>query len=110
MSSTRNGTQDETDVVVEHIRKTLTVYERSHPRAAVAVRRLNSVAVGIRVIDPDFEGRDYLEREPEIWEILHTLPEEIFVNIALLFLYTPEEAEHSLANYYEFEHPDPSPV
>lgn len=110
MSTTRKGARKETDAVVEQIRQALTAYQRVHPRAAVTVRRLNSVAVGIRVVDPDFEGRDYLEREPEIWEILNTLPEEVFVNITLLFLYTPDEAKHSLANYYEFEHPDPSPV
>jgi hypothetical protein len=61
----------------------------------------------IRIIDPDFQGMDRIEREPAIWKLLHKLPEEVFVNITMLLLLTPEEAETSLASQ-EFDHPIPS--
>jgi hypothetical protein len=50
-----------------------------------------------------------LEREPEIWELLQQLPDDVFVNITMLLLLTPEEAEKSFASQ-EFEHPIPSQV
>jgi hypothetical protein len=47
------------------------------------------------------------EREPPVWNILKTLPEDIFSNITMLLLLTPKEAESSLANL-EFNDPLPS--
>ena len=52
---------------------------------------------------------DRIARESAIWKLLHQLPEEVFVNITMLLLLTPEETAHSLASQ-EFEHPIPSRV
>ena len=95
------------DVQVQQILDILTEYERAHPQAQIEGRRHSPVSIRLRIIDPDFRGRDRIEREPEIWTLLQRLPEEVFVNITMLLLLTPEEAEKSYASQ-EFEHPIPS--
>ena len=97
------------DVQVQQILDVLTEYERVHPLAQIEGRRQNPVSIRLRIIDPDFQGMDRITREPEIWKLLRKLPEEVFVNITMLLLLTPEEAEHSLASQ-EFDHPIPSRV
>ena len=77
--------------------------------AQIEGRRHNPVSIRLRIIDPDFQGMDRIAREPEIWQLLKKLPEEVFVNITMLLLLTPEEVEHSLASQ-EFDHPIPSRV
>ena len=72
-------------------------------------RRHNPVSIRLRIIDSDFQDMDRMAREPEIWKLLRKLPEEVFVNITMLLLLTPEEAEHALASQ-EFDHPIPSRV
>jgi hypothetical protein len=97
------------DVHVQQILDALTEYERIHPLAQIEGRRQNPVSIRLRIIDPDFQGMDRIAREPEIWKLLRKLPEEVFVNITMLLLLTPEEAEHSFASQ-EFDHPIPSRV
>ena len=97
------------DVQVQQILDVLTEYERVHPRAQIEGRRHNPVSIRLRIIDPDFQGMGRVEREPEIWQLLRKLPEEVFLNITMLLLLTPEEAEHSLASQ-EFDHPIPSRI
>jgi hypothetical protein len=87
------------DVQVQQILDVLTEYERVHPLAQIEGRRQNPVSIRLRIIDPDFQGMDRMSK----------LPEEVFVNITMLLLLTPEEAEHSLASQ-EFDHPIPSRV
>ena len=97
------------DVQVQQILDALAEYERVHPLTQIEGRRQNPVSIRLRIIDPDFQGIDRIAREPEIWKLLRKLPEEAFVNITMLLLLTPEEAEHSLASQ-EFDHPIPSRV
>jgi stress-induced morphogen len=97
------------DGQVQQILDLLTAYERVHPHAQIEGRRHNPVSIRLRIIDPDFQGMDRIEREPAVWKLLHQLPEEVFVNITMLLLLTPEETAHSLASQ-EFEHPIPSRV
>jgi len=97
------------DWQVQQILDILAAYERTHPQAQIEGRRHNPVSIRLRIIDPDFQILDRIEREPEIWQLLRKLPEEVFVNITMLLLLTPEEAEHSLASQ-EFDHPIPSRV
>lgn len=101
-----NGERDEQ---VEQILAALSRYQDAHPNAQMDVRRRNPVSIRIRIIDPDFQGMDRVDREPELWRILEQLPEEIFANVTMLLLLTPEEAKQSFANY-EFENPIPSPL
>lgn len=95
---------DTPDVQVQQILDVLAEYEGVHPNAQIEGRRHNPVAIRLRIIDPDFQGMDRLDREPEVWKLLHRLPEEVFVNITMVLLLTPEEAENSLASQ-EFDHP-----
>ena len=97
------------DPQVQQILDVLAEYERAHPRAQIEGRRHSPVSIRLRIIDPDFQGKDRLEREPELWTLLQRLPEEVFVNITMLLLLTPEEAEKSFASQ-EFEHPVPARV
>jgi stress-induced morphogen len=97
------------DVQVQQILDALMDYERVHLQAQIEGRRHNPVSIRLRIIDPDFQGMDRVAREPEIWKLLRKLSEEVFVNITMLLLLTPEEAEHSFASQ-EFEHPIPSRV
>ena len=98
---------DKPDVQVQQILDVLAAYERTHSQAQIEGRRHNPVSIRLRIIDLDFQGVDRLDREPEIWSLLKQLPEEVFVNITMLLLLTPDEAEHSLASQ-EFDHPVPS--
>jgi stress-induced morphogen len=97
------------DIQVQQVLDSLAEYERAHPHAQIEGRRHSPVSIRLRIIDPDFQGLDRLEREPEIWKLLHRLPEDVLVNITMLLLLTPEEAEYSLASQ-EFDHPIPSHV
>ena len=97
------------DPQMQQVLDVLTEYENAHPNAQIAVRRQNSVSIRIRIIDSDFQGVDWVDREPEVWQILSKLPDEVFVNITMLLLLTPKEAADSLANQ-EFENPIPSPL
>ena len=97
------------DPQVQQTLDILAEYERAHPQAQIEGRRHSSVSIRLRIIDPDFQGKDRLEREPELWTLLQRLPEEVFVNITMLLLLTPEEAEKSFASQ-EFEHPIPARV
>ena len=97
------------DWQVQQILDILAAYERTHPQAQIEGRRHNPVSIRLRIIDPDFQTLDRIEREPDIWQLLRKLPEEVFVNITMLLLLTPEEAEHSFASQ-EFDHPIPSRV
>jgi stress-induced morphogen len=98
---------DKPDTQVQQVLDILTAYERVHPQAQIEGRRHNPVSIRLRIIDPDFQGLDRVEREPAIWKLLHRLPEEVLVNLTMLLLLTPEEAETSWASQ-EFDRPIPS--
>lgn len=95
------------DRQVEQIRHALSRYAHDHPNAQIEVRRQNSVSIRVRIVDSEFSGLDRVDREPAIWNILKTLPEEVFSNITMLLLLAPDETDRSLANR-EFEDPIPS--
>jgi stress-induced morphogen len=97
------------DRYVTKIRGALEAYREKHPRASVDAYRQNPASVRVRVIDPDFQGIDRVDRDSLIWTHLHTLPEDIQSEISMLVLLTPGETDSSLANL-EFEHPIPSRI
>jgi hypothetical protein len=104
MSNNENG---QADGEVLQVVKSLERYQRDHPKAQIAVRRQNPVSIRIRIVDPDFEDLDRVDREPPVWSALESLPEDVFSNITMLLLLSPDETEGSLANL-EFEDPLPS--
>ncbi len=71
------------------------------------MKRQNNVSVRIRIIDPDFQGKDRVDRDTYAWQFLDDLPDETKADITMLLLLTPKEAKTSLANA-EFEEPIPS--
>ena len=95
------------DVQIQRVLDVLDPYKADHPNARIKVRRQNSVSLRIRIVDPEFGGLDRVDREPPVWKLLKTLPEEVFTDITMLLLLTPDETEGSLANQ-EFEDPIPS--
>lgn len=97
------------DGEIRQIVHALSIYREEHPDAQIDVQRRNSFSIRIRIINPEFHGIDWVDREQNIWPILGPLPDEVFINITMLLLLTPEEAEESLANQ-EFENPLPSLV
>ena len=65
------------DVQIQQVLDLLAEYERAHPKAQIEGRRHNPISIRLRIVDPDFQGMDRLEREPEIWNLLKKLPEEV---------------------------------
>jgi hypothetical protein len=82
-------------------------YGAKHPAATIRVYRYNPVSIRVRIVDPDFEGKMIHERESEVWTILKKLPKQVFLDISVLLLITPEEKGGSIMSH-EFEDPLPS--
>jgi hypothetical protein len=95
------------DAVIDRIIEALRAYETDHPSARIDLYRQNPVSVRVRIIDPDFAGRNKIERSKEAWKYLNSLPDEIQSDLSSLILLTPEETKMSFANL-EFEDPIPS--
>jgi stress-induced morphogen len=106
MTNTNNSNADGQ---IQQLLDVLDQYKNDHPNAQIEARRQNSVSLRIRIVDPDFMGLDRVDREPPVWNILKSLPEDVFSNITMLLLLTPAETSSSLANQ-EFEHPIPSRI
>lgn len=95
------------DCEVEEIERALSAYQKKHTDAKIDIQRRHEVSIHIRIIDPDFEGVDRGDREPEVWKALKSVPDETFQNISVIHLFAPSELERSFANM-EFENPIPS--
>lgn len=102
-----DANKKDVDVQVQQVLGVLDQYKGEHPNARIEVRRQNSVSIRIRIIDRDFGRLHRVDREPAVWSVLETLPQEVFTNITMLLLLTPDETQGSLANQ-EFEDPIPS--
>jgi stress-induced morphogen len=97
----------DSDPIIDRIVEALRAYETDHPRSQIDIYRQNSVSVRVRIIDPDFAGRNRVDRSNIVWRYLDGVPEEIVSDISTLILLVPEEKEMSFANY-EFDDPTPS--
>jgi stress-induced morphogen len=96
------------DASVLKVLKTLKEgYQPNHPKAAIEAYRYNSASIRIRIIDPDFEGLDLVERDEMLRPLLRTLPEEVGADITLLILITPKERKRSPGSV-EFDYPSPA--
>ena len=96
------------DRSVERILKTLVeTYGAQHPSARIEAYRYNSASIRIRITDPDFKGRNRVEREGAVWPIIEGLPEDDREQIMVLLLITPKEKKTSLMSL-EFDKPTPS--
>lgn len=95
------------DELVVRLLEGLKAYERAHPHAEIEAYRRNSASIRVRIVDPDFAGKDDLQREDVVWQVLDNLPEEVRSDITMLVLITPAEVADSLASR-EFQDPTPS--
>jgi stress-induced morphogen len=84
-------------------------YKPLHRKAKIEAYRYNPASVRVRIIDPDFAGKNIPEREDEVWAILETLPEEVRSDISIVLLITPEERKQSYMSM-EFDNPTPAPT
>lgn len=96
---------------VQQILDVLTEYRRAHPKAKIDAYRHSPGSLRIRIIDPDFQGVDWGDREHEVWPLLEKLPEDVQADITFLLLLTPVEKKTSWAfANMEYEDPIPSPM
>jgi hypothetical protein len=98
---------DHGDAQVQQLLDSLAEYGQRHPNARIEVRRQNSVAIRIRILDADLADVKPVDREDAVWPLLEALPEDIFSCITMVLLLTPDEAEKSIASA-EFDDPIPS--
>ena len=103
----RIDTSQHPDPAVQCVLNALKPYEDQHPNAEIVAYRQNSVSIRIRIVDPDFQGADRVEREKAVWPFLERLPDDVLADITILLLITPDEAGKSFANH-DFENPLPS--
>jgi len=103
----RKKSETKTDPPIQKIKDILAAYGQGHPLAKINVYRQNAVAIRIRILDPDFRGKDVVERDTMLWNILDELAADVISQITLLLLLTPDEAKTSFANM-EYDHPVPS--
>jgi len=101
----QNGLSDSQRNVILDV---LSPHQAAHPNAQIDVRRLHGVWIRVRIIDPDFQGIFWADRDEQVWPLLQQLPSEIFDDISMVLLLTPAEAPTFGANI-EFEHPLPWP-
>lgn len=102
----RSNRKKKADPAVQAVLDVLEEYKKNHSRAEIQVYRYSSVSIRIRIIDPDFQGIAWVDRDTEVWKYLDQLPDEVVTEITLLILLTPKEAKTSFANM-EFENPVP---
>ena len=88
--------QHSSDTYVEQIDSALKAYKSKHPDADIKVKRHNSAAVWICIVDSIFEGKGLAAREEEVWPILEQLPADVREEISMLLLVPPSEANDSL--------------
>ncbi len=85
-----------TDRVTERVERVIREkYTPGHPGATVRAYRYNGWSIRIRVIDPDFEGKSFVEREVELFPMIREFPERDQERITMLLTLTPEESARS---------------
>jgi hypothetical protein len=104
--STANRNQPH-DPQLKQLHGSLSKYGADHPSALTEAYRRNAISIRVRIIDPDFQGQDRVERETNIWKLLGDLPDVVKAEITLLVLLTPDEADTSFASF-EFDNPSRS--
>ena len=106
MAITVRGESNDT---IDRVAAALANYQHRHFAARIEIHRQNSVAIYIRVIDPDLAPISRADRHELLWKSLEKLPEEDQSQISLLLALTPEETARSFANL-EFDHPSLTPL
>jgi hypothetical protein len=77
------------------------------PEYPPAAYRYNPASIRIRIVNNRFKGRSLGERDDMVLPIIHTLPKKTQADILLMLLFTPDEAQESVATEI-FEHGAPT--
>jgi stress-induced morphogen len=104
-----NSSRAKKDEALEAVLAALRRYQEDHPRAQTKAYRHNSVAIRVRITDPDFAALDNFQRHDLVWKYLDPLSEEVLNQISMLLLLAPAEVKRSLANM-DFDDPLPSAI
>ena len=86
------------DPDIQSILNVLGPYKKAHRQAKIDVVRRNNAILRIRIIDQNFKGLNLVQRDNLLWTFLDNLPEDVFAQITMLLLLTPEEAQKSWVN------------
>jgi hypothetical protein len=91
-----------------HVRRILAAleegYKPSHPEARFDADQSSRWSIRVRVVDPDVEPLELLDRDGPVWEALDVLPDETFQMLSLVFVLAPDELGDSPTNrWFESE-------
>jgi hypothetical protein len=100
-------TRGKTDKVIKGIVVALRRYEADHPKAQIDLYRQNPCSVRVRIVDPDFAGKNEVARSKSVWKYFAALSHDTQSDISMLILMVPGEKEMRFANL-EFEDPVPA--
>lgn len=88
-----------TDRVTDRVERAIREgYAPHHPRAEVMAYREDGWSILVRVIDPDFEGLDFVDREKPFLPILATFSDAVHKRIMMLLTLTPAESRESVTS------------
>jgi stress-induced morphogen len=92
--SKRNGTKNKTRHIEELVETSLG-RRLANLKVRVACHDLGSdiESIQVWVTSPDFEKISRTRRDNLVWSVLQKLPDDIFVNITLVMVLTPEEKQ-----------------
>jgi stress-induced morphogen len=72
------------------------------------VYQYNPIAIRVRVVSPKFRGKSAAEREEMINGAIRSVSPKVTEDISMLFMLTPEEANHPTLLHREFDDPTDS--
>jgi hypothetical protein len=89
------------DSIVNEIVQTLQKYEAAHPGSSCTVRRYNSGAVRVRIVDPAFRGMSKGDRHDHAVAALDELSDDTLAEISILLCLAPGESSLMNADFDE---------
>jgi hypothetical protein len=101
------GRRSKNDLALAAIIDRLEAYEKDHPKSKIDLYRHSPYTIHVRILDPDFQGKHYAQRNDDVWKYLDPLDEEITAEIGQLLCITPAEQATSGGNL-GFENPHPA--
>ena len=89
---------------LQRYRDALAPYATDHPKAKVECQRWHNSIVNVRIIDPDFQGLAWDDRDKNVWKLLEPLGDDLLNQLYLLILVTPKESK-TRGSSLEFDNP-----
>lgn len=98
---------EKSDEEVVKVLSTLEGFRKELPKALINAYRYNSSSIRIRILDPNFEDKNLVERDRLVRPYLRKLPESIFWQVTMVLLLTPKEKDDPF-NFLNWEFENPS--